>query len=286
MNKNLELLLKDINMDEIDGVYRSFSLSPTYQDDEIKLRQKVASQQYDDYFKVIAQSHSIAVMDSEIEKILSQVPKDGLILDVGGCWGWHWRKLYKHRPDVGVVIVDLVFENFHHARDLLNHMIGKQVVLMHADAIDLPFPDADKTENPFNAVWTVQVFQHIPDYQRAVKESYRVLDRGGVFSTYSLHRTPLNKLINRLIGKRMHTDGMFNDMYFLNRASDSQLDIVSQVFGGNVIDRYTECLFHPDLKLGFTGKENSIIGRLDALFSGSVLCKWIARQRSFEVIKK
>jgi len=274
-------------MDEADGVFSAIVPTRSHQSDEIKMRQKVASLQYNNYLNTIAQSHSIPVMDDEVKRFLSMIPKGGLILDVGGCWGWHWRKLLTQRPDVGVVIVDFVRENFHHAKCLLNEMIGGQVVLMHADATQLPFKDADKTKTPFDAVWSVQTFQHIPDFNSAVSEVFRVLKCGGVFSTYSLHRTPLNKFIYRLFGKRMHTDGDYVGMYLLNRASDAQLEIVSQTFReGKVIDRYTECLFHPDLKLGFTGKENSMLGRLDVLLTDSVLGKWIARQRSFEVRKK
>ena len=285
MNKKLKLLMKEFHPDETDGVYSALVPTHSCQDDEIKMRQKVATLQYDNYFNTIARSHSIPVMDYEVEHFLSMVPRDGLILDIGGCWGWHWRKLATQRPDVGVVIVDFVRENFHHAKCLLNEMIGSQIVLMHADATHLPFQDANKTKLAFDAVWSVQTFQHIPDFKGAVSEAFRVLNYGGVFSTYSLHRTPLNKLIYRLFGKHMHTDGLFNDMYLLNRASDTQRKIVSHVFG-SVKDRYTECLFHPDLKLNFTGKENSILGRFDTLLSDCILSKWIARQRSFEARKK
>ena len=133
MNKNLELLMKEFHVDPSDGVYGALS-SVSFQEDEIKLRQKVAGKKYNNYLMAIAQSHSIPVMDYEVERFLSKVPIGGLILDIGGCWGWHWRTLAKQRPDVGVVIVDFVRENFHHAKYLLNDMIGNQVVLMHADA--------------------------------------------------------------------------------------------------------------------------------------------------------
>jgi len=84
----------------------------------------------------------------------------------------------------------------------------------------------------------------------------------------------------------MHTDGTFNGMYLLNRANDAQREIISNVFGVTVTDRYTECLFHPDLRLGFTGTEDSCLGNVDIMLSDGVLSKWIARQRSFEVRKK
>jgi len=173
MNNKLELLMNEFHLDETDGVYGALSTLCSCQEDEVKLRQKVAGKQYDDYFKAIAQSHSIPVMEHEVERFLTKIPKDGLILDIGGCWGWHWRKLVSQRPDVGVVIIDFVRENFHHAKCVLNKMIGNQVVLMHADAAHLPFQDASNTKTPFDAVWSVQTFQHIPDFKGAVSEAFR-----------------------------------------------------------------------------------------------------------------
>ena len=51
-------------------------------------------------------------MDREIEKFLNQIPNGGVVLDIGGCWGWHWRKISTQRPDITVVIVDLIVKTF------------------------------------------------------------------------------------------------------------------------------------------------------------------------------
>ena len=287
MNAKLKLLMNEFHIDETDGVFSSIPSSPSTQSDEIKLRQEVASSQYDDYLTAISKSHSIPVMDYEIKRFLSLVPLDGVILDIGGCWGWHWRKLHQQRPDVSVVIVDFVRENFEHTKRMLGKVVGNQIVLMHADATRLPFQDADKAKVSFDAIWSVQTYQHIPSLQGAVLEAFRVLSRGGMLSTYSLHRTPLIKCIYRLFGKRMHTDGEVVGTYLLNRGCDAHREIISDVFEKQrVVDRYTECLFHPDLKFSFAGKENSMLGRIDILLTDSIFSNWMARQRSFEVRKK
>lgn len=106
------------------------------------------------------------------------MPQGALILDVGGCWGWHWRRLSKTRPDVGVLIVDFVRANLVHAQNVLGELVGDQVALMHADATALPFI-VDSRFKGFNGVWTVQTFQHIPAYDKAVAEAFRVLKGGG-----------------------------------------------------------------------------------------------------------
>jgi membrane-associated phospholipid phosphatase len=58
--------------------------------------------------------------------------------------------------------------------------VNKQIVLMHADATKLPFKINSKFKG-FDGVWTVQTFQHIPNYEKAVREAYRVLKKKGVF---------------------------------------------------------------------------------------------------------
>lgn len=238
---------------------------------ERELREKVAAQHYNDYLDVISRHYSIPVMDHEVDRFLSNMPENAVVLDIGGCWGWHWRRTGEIRPDVGILIIDFVRANLVHAQNVLGKLVGSQVALMHADATSLPFPDAGRpfpnTEEifaGFDGVWTVQTFQHIPDFERAVREAHRVLKPGGRFINYSLHNTPLNRMVYRLFGKHFHSEGMVDGQFWLNRANDHQRQIVASVFHGEVIERYTECLFHPDLKFAFTGRPGSRLGRLDA----------------------
>jgi ubiquinone/menaquinone biosynthesis C-methylase UbiE len=270
-----------------DGIYSGILGDETdTQGVELELRKRVAAAHYDDYLGELAKSHSIPVMDHEVDRFLATMPENALVLDVGGCWGWHWRRIADTRPDVGVLIIDFVRANLLHAQRVLGSMVGKQVVLVHADALLLPFVDADKTATPFDGVWTVQVFQHISNYKIACQEACRVLKSGGYFVSYSLHTTPLNRAIYRLFRREFHMDGLVDGMYYLTRANDSQRATVAKVFGSKVVDRFTECLFHPDLKLGFTGRRNSTLGRIDAWFGECPwLGRWIARQRSYQVIK-
>lgn len=287
MYSRLASLLGGAIAQDADGIYSARLLSfSSNQNDERELRESVAAQNYDNYLAAVAQSHSIPVMDHEVDRFLSLMPKGALILDIGGCWGWHWRRLAMTRPDVQVLIVDFVRANLFHAQRVLGPLLGKQVALMHADATALPFPDLDVSSGGFDGVWTVQVFQHIPDFARACREACRVLKQGGRFASYSLHVTPFNRMIYRLLGKPYHTDGMMNGIFHLTRANDVQRQIVADVFGGKVMERYSECLFHPDLKVTFSGSQKNWFGRLDArLGNVSWIGRWVARQRSFEADK-
>ena len=267
------------------GIYDSLvagDASP--QHDEVMLRESVAAAQEQDYFGAVARSHSIPVMDREVDRFLERLPPDGLVLDVGGCWGWHWRRLASTRPDIGVIIIDFVRANLVHAHAVLGPLVGTQVALVCADATALPFPDA--TDLGFDGIWSVQVLQHIPDFEGAVREAHRVLKRGGWFSNYSLHATPINRLAFFVARRRYHMEGHHPSGFMLTRASDAQRRLVADVFGAPVLDRYTEVLFNPELRLLGSTRAGSLLGRLDArLASLPLIPRLLARQRAFTVRK-
>ena len=267
-----------------DGIY-SAPMPLSDQEHERELREQVATYQSEDYLNTISKHHSIEVMDHEIQRFLVGLPQDAIILDVGGCWGWHWRNLASIRPDVGVLIIDFVRGNLVHAQRMLGSLVGTQVALMHADATSLPFPDAENFYG-FDGVWTVQVFHHIPDFALACKEVYRVLKSGGNFINYSLHATPVNRMVYFALGQKFHIQGIAKNNFHLTRANNSQLQIVRDIFG-EVKNRYTELLFHPDLRLTIGGRAGSLLGRLDAHLSEmSCVGYFFARQRSFEAKKQ
>jgi ubiquinone/menaquinone biosynthesis C-methylase UbiE len=281
MNIRLEYLLANLVLEQ-DNIYSSIENKDIIQNTEIKLREKVASKHYDDYLGAISNNHSVPVMDYEVECFLSKLPADALIIDIGGCWGWHWRNLSEKYPDVSVVIMDFVRPNLVHAKNVLGDLVGKQVALLHADATNLPF-HLNEMFLGFDGVWTVQTFQHIPNFSKAVFEAHRVLIKGGYFANYSLHKTPFNRFVYKCLGKKFHIKGEVEGSYYLERANNTQREIISNFFGiDNTEDRYTECLFHPDLKLGFTGRVKSIFGILDIFLSKiPFFGRVFARQRVF-----
>ena len=182
MSRQINEILSGLSQDT-NGVWCSSSFENTSQEGEVELREKVAAKVYNDYIGEVCNHHSVEVMDYEVRRVLQQVPKNGVIIDVGGCWGWHWRNLHKQRPDVQVVIVDLVKANFRHAQNILSSAVNKSIQLVHSDATQLPFPD-----NSFDLYWSVQTLQHIPDFDKCIQEAKRILSGGGVFLNYSLNR--------------------------------------------------------------------------------------------------
>ena len=140
-------------------------------------------------------------MDREVRRFLATQPRGALVLDIGGCWGWHWRRIGEIRPDVGIVVIDFVRGNLVHAKRVLGSLVGSQIALVHADANALPFPAGVGPGSGVDGVWSVQALQHIPDFHRACCEAHRVLAPGGRFANYSLSTTPVVRLVYGLFGE-------------------------------------------------------------------------------------
>lgn len=285
MQQKLENLLLTSCGEPVQGVYQGKRQVNQSQAEEILLRQLVAQQVYTDYLAEIGKHHSIHVMDNEVDRFLKKIPVNGLILDIGGCWGWHWRDIAQKRPDINILIIDFVAANLVHAKNILGSLIGSQVALMDADATNLPFKLSDKF-NGFDGVWTVQTFQHIPDFSKAVKEVQRVLCKGGYFINYSLHKTPLNRFVYFMLRKKYHVEGEMHGSFYLSRANKQQKKVIEKAFHSKVHVRYTECLFQPDFGVICTGKKSSFLGSVDSLLGNFPwLGYWIARQQSYALTK-
>jgi len=280
MTNNVELqeILDKLILDD-DGIY-SYAFNNTDQKDEIKTRISVADEVYDDYLSVLSQHHSIPVMDKEVRLFCDKMPENARIIDVGGCWGWHWRDVSKIRPDIKIFIVDFIKGNLHHAKNILKEDINQSVFLIHGDATDLIFDD-----DVFDGYWSVQTLQHIPNFKKTILEAYRVLKKDGLFANYSLNNQFVIRFIYKLLGREYIVQGNSTHFY-LSRASQEQKDVVSEVFEQDVQLRHSEIIFKPELKISFSGKEKSIFGVLDSYLSNNVgFLSSIARQQSYHVYK-
>ena len=277
MSRQINEILSGLSQDE-NGVWYS-SFENTSQQKEIRLRKKVAAKIYDDYLDEVANHHSVEVMDYEVKRALQQLPENGVIVDVGGCWGWHWRNLCWQRPDVQVVIMDFVKENLLHAQNVLGLTVNKSIHLVHGDATQCPFPD-----DSFDLYWSVQALQHVPDFVKCVEEAKRILSGEGRFLNYSLNREKAVEILYRVFGKNYVVEGYTGSM-FLSRASVTQISQIEKVFDNPVEKRFSEALFHPDLRLK-TGRDGSLWGKLDAKIGSCLpILGCIARQQSFQTFK-
>jgi ubiquinone/menaquinone biosynthesis C-methylase UbiE len=253
--------------------------SPTSQKKEFKNRRKVAKSYYQNFYNHISDHHSIQVMDREIANLLKKIPKNSIICDIGGCWGWHWRNIGLQRPDINIVIIDLVYENLVIAKKLLKKKINKQIHLVNDDICELKI-----NKEIFNVVWTVQTLQHIPKYLNAIKNIYKIINADGYLYNYNLNINYIVKIIYKLFNKKYLIKGYNNDFY-LERSNINQKKIIKKIFKNKIVTRYTELLFHPDLKIK-TGTIKNLFGKIDTFLSGSLIFKKVlARQEAF-IVKK
>lgn len=279
ITNKIRTILKNYYYDKDLKVYKT-KIKSKKQIKEIETRKKVAIANYKNYLEEISKFHSINVMDKEINFFLKQIPENSIICDIGGCWAWHWRNILQQRPDVKIFIIDLVIENFRIAKFFIGKNLNKRIYLINDDICNIKI-----TNKVFDAIWSVQTLQHIPSYKLAMKNIFKILKNDGILFNYNLNKNPIIKFIYKIIGKKYLEEG-YTPIFYLSRSSEKQKNIIEKIFENKVKTRYCEILFHPDIKLFFSGRKNSIVGMIDSLLSGEQSFKKnFARQECF-IIKK
>ena len=106
----------------------------------------------------------------------------------------------------------------------------------------------------------------------------------GIFINFSLNHAKAIEKLYRLLGKSYLVEGYIGELY-MSKATSKQAVLIEEIFDILLHRRFTELLFHPDLRMK-TGEEKSLWGKLDAqIGGGSALLGWIARQQAFETFK-
>ena len=256
------------------GIYtKDFHLGK--QNKEFLMRKTVASKVYKNYLKEISKFHSIEVMDREIIKFTRNLKKNSLIMDLGCGWCWHWRNIHKIRPDINIVAIDFVRENFYHAKKIISKKSIKQFYFINDNIYNTHFK-----KKMFDAVWTVQVFQHIPDLSKTLNEVYRILKPGGQLFNYHLNSSIFVKIKNLFLNNKN-----IKNYYYLNRDLTFNKKLFTKVFKNKILIEYNEIIFHPELKF-FLGNKNSFLAKIDSLMSGSgFLRSFLARQVLMKINK-
>lgn len=252
---NIEIFSRQLAKDT-DGIY-NYPFEIDDQVDEMTLRRSVSGHTDIDHMEIISKSHSIPVMDRELNSYLTNIPKNGIVLDVGGGWGWHFRNIHVQRPDITVIILDAVKENLLLSK-LLFPELGKKAIFVHGTALDLPI----KSEI-ISGYWSVQTLQHIPRFTDAVDEAYRVCKKGAVFASYSLQSQKHVSLIYGIMKLKFKPVDPSTSFY-IAKASKQQFEYINEKFNYTAGKRFTEFLYNPSLKLIRPGKEGSVLGMIDS----------------------
>ena len=270
----IKFILKNYTKDH-EGVFSS-NFTVKNQLNEISLRKKIASKKYQNYFSEISNYHSIEVMNREVEIFLRKQKKNSIILDVGCGWCWHWTMLSKLRPDIKIVAMDFIKENFNHAKKIIGKKNLNQIYFVHEDFDNNKFP-----LNSFDAIWSCQAFQHMNKLNRKFRIVYNLLKKSGYFYNFNLNYSLFNFLGNFLINKKKQN---INKFYLLNRDINFQRKILNKIFQKKCILKYNEILFHPELNLYF-GNKDSLISKLDSKLSGFSILNYFARQVLIKIEK-
>lgn len=256
------------------GIYKK-KFNSFGQNKEFKLRTNVGLKNYKNYLNEISKYHSIEVMDLEIIKFTDRLKKNSIVLDLGCGWCWHWRNINKIRPDIKIVGIDFVKENFEHAKKILSKSSLRQFYFINDNIYNIKF-----NKNLFDAIWTVQAFQHIPNLNKVLKKVYKALKPGGIIYNYSLNNSIFVEIKNFVFRNRDT-----KNYYYLNRNLDFNKKLFAKIFKNKVFTEFNEILFHPELNF-FLGKKNSFLSKLDAKLSGySLLKSYLARQVLLKVMK-
>jgi SAM-dependent methyltransferase len=264
-----------------EGIVVDQRLTAAGQSDEREMRDAVAapfvaSREQATY--EVSGHHSRGVMLRRARRMVESVPVDGVIVDVGCGFGWHWIELSRARPDVRFILVDFSAVNLRVCRNLMPFQVHRNVICLQASAGDLPI-----RSEAVSALWTVQVLQHLPPQNRAkaLVELARILGSGGAFYVAWLRPVPLLRLIYALAGKRYHLTGNTSYGLYLDRFGPEVSAELHRVFPSGRIT-YSESLFHPELRCR---PRSCWVGNLDEMVSSTPLCRAIARQTEFSGCK-
>lgn len=175
---------------------------------------------------------------SRFTKMISErmnLTEEQRVIDIGSGLGYptiELAKIKKCRVD-GINISKSQNEQ---ATKLAYHEGVEDHVKFHfADAIDIPFQD-----NTFDGAWFFESFIHIPDYQKALEEAYRVLNKDGILLIIDF---PLRKNIIKEETKKIVEDFQLNTLIDMHTYKESLqragFEIISnEAFTAEAIDSW------------------------------------------------
>lgn len=244
------------------------------QESERRFRDRVATEYAEcdprELLEIVERHHCISAMRWRSARFARGFASEDWLLDVGIGWGWHWLG---HAEGARVLGIDMSIGNLRLARRLLGDE-ADSVVLVCADAAALPL-----RRRSMAGLWSVQVFQHMPDdvLARAKAELDRVLTGRFRMEISNLNPALLHRVVYRLTGRRLHRRGRIGEMELVRRSAREWAGVWSDFRRGRcrMSVGYSELFFHPDLRL----RPRPYPLRLERVLAGvPALAGMIARQ--------
>ena len=137
--------------------------------------------------------HFYSIVDKKkAENILGEVSSGGHVLDAGCGRGWLSRLAAERGFKVDSIdIADKVMEE----NEFVSRRYGIKMSLKKASVDDLPFEDGE-----FDAVFLIDVLEHLPSPEKALQEIERVLKSGGKLLV-SIPGYSYDLIFDRLVGR-------------------------------------------------------------------------------------
>ena len=189
------------------------------------------------YQKGVSSSAGVIQIKNIVERAIAIKNAHGLILDAGTGSGRFAIPLAK-KPGNSVVALDYSKEMLDQNRMLSAQQGVKTIEYIQGDIEHLMFPD-----NHFDAVVSITVIRHFPEWQNILKEYARVLKSGGkmIFEMCSADHIQMANRISSRFGVK-HSDGSFAS--FEAEVSFDDLCIWLDSIGMDVEDRLTYDFFN------------------------------------------
>lgn len=192
--------------------------------------------------ELIARNHGVAIMRWLAGRFRERFRSGDWIVDLGIGNGWHWNSKSHGGKVLGI---DMTLGNLRLARRLLRQE-GHRVFLVCGDAAALPVKPAS-----ISGVWSVQVFQHLPEVvlQRALSELDRILKASFIVETHNLNPAWLQRVVSQLIGRAYHRRGRLGDKELNRLSAHEWIGYLGRLRNGRcrVSTGYSELFFHPRL---------------------------------------
>lgn len=168
----------------------------------------------------------VADYTNTFNSLLSEITDVNNILEVGAGEGFWSKDLAIKFPDTKIISSDI--SNNEYATRKKNLHNFKNVSVIKADATNLKFKD-----ECFDLVICLEVIEHIPNYDKALSEIFRVNKKFGLFS---VPNEPIWSLLNLCRGKYFSRMGNTPDHF--NRWSKNSFSKLLQNNGYRI--RYTK----------------------------------------------